>query len=99
MGMSCVTIVSLSRPMPASKLSSWNALSPNGSGAADPFRKPCPLWPLLMVLVMIVRERTGMPSFFVRRMEAEVAFMADLRARWRGGRGSSRLIVLLGAAD
>ena len=48
---------------------------------------------------MIVRERTGAPSFFVSRIEAEVALMADFRARWRGGRGSSRLIVLFGAAD
>lgn len=52
-----------------------------------------------MVFVMIVRERTGTPSFLVRRIEAEEALMADLRARWRGGRGSSRLIVFLGAAD
>lgn len=52
-----------------------------------------------MVLVMIVRESTGAPSFLVRRIEADDAFRADLRARLRGGRGSSRLIVLLGAAD
>jgi len=51
------------------------------------------------VFVMMVRERTGAPSFFVSRIEAEVALMADFRARWRGGRGSSRLIVLFGAAD
>ena len=52
-----------------------------------------------MVLVMMVRERTGTPSFLVRRIEADEALRADLRARWRGGRGSSRLMVLLGAAD
>jgi hypothetical protein len=95
-GISCVTIASLSRP--ASRFSSWNALSPNGSWFA-PFRNPFALLPLLMVFVMIVRERTGAPSFLVRRMDADDALIADLRARLRGGRGSSRLIVLFGAAD
>jgi hypothetical protein len=52
-----------------------------------------------MVFVMIVRDRIGIPSFFVSRIEADVAFIADFKARWRGGRGSSRLIVLLSAAD
>lgn len=55
--------------------------------------------PLPIVDVRIVRERTGTPSFFVRRIEADVAFIADLSARWRGRRGSSRLMVLEGAAD
>lgn len=62
-------------------------------------RKPFALFALLIVFVMIVRERTGIPSFLVRRIEADVAFMADLRARYSGGRGSSRLMVLLSAAD
>jgi hypothetical protein len=35
----------------------------------------------------------------VRRIEADVAFIADFRALWRGGRGNSRFMVLLGAAD
>ena len=74
------------------------ALSPKGSAFAL-LRKPFALLPLLKVFVMMVRERTGMPSFLVRRMEADVALIADFRARWRGGRGSSRLIVLFGAAD
>jgi hypothetical protein len=96
-GMSCVTTVSLSLAF-ASRLSSRNALSPNGSALA-PFKNPFALFPLLIVFVMIVRERTGIPSFFVSRMEADVAWMADFRARWRGGSGSSRLMVLFGAAD
>lgn len=48
---------------------------------------------------MTVRERMGMPSFFVRRREADVAFVADLSARLRGTMGSSRLMVLFSAAD
>ncbi len=51
------------------------------------------------MVVKIVRERTGTPSFFVRRMEADEALRADFRARERGGKGSSRFIVLEGAAD
>jgi hypothetical protein len=92
-----VTTVSLSLIF-ASRLSSRNALSPNGSAFAS-FKNPFAPFPLLVVLVMIVRERTGMPSFFVSRIDAEVALIADFRARWRGGRGSSRLMVLFGAAD
>jgi hypothetical protein len=46
----------------------------------------------------MVRQRKGIPSFFVRRMEAEVALRADLRARWREGSGTSRFITL-SAAD
>ena len=63
------------------------------------FRNPFALFPLLVVFVMMVRERTGTPSFLVSRMEAEEAFMADLRARCSGGRGNSRLIVFFDAAD
>lgn len=48
---------------------------------------------------MTVRERMGIPSFLVRRREADVAFAADLRARLRGTMGSSRLIVSFSAAD
>lgn len=97
-GISCVTIVSRSRLCRASRDSSRKALSPNGS-CAWLGRKPFAVCPEDMVLVMIVRERTGCPSFFVRRMEAEEAFRADLRARFRGRRGSSRLIVLWSALD
>lgn len=92
-----MTIVSLSRP-DASRLSSRKASPRNGS-ALVPFKKPFALLPLLIVFVTIVRERTGIPSFFVRRIEAEEALRADLSARWRGGRGSSRLIVWLSALD
>jgi len=50
---------------------------------------------------MIVRERRGMSSFFVRRIEADVACEAERRARRRGCSGTSRFIVLRlsGAAD
>lgn len=46
------------------------------------------------VLRWMVRERMGRPSFFVRRMDAECAWMADLRARCRDPRGTSRLMTL-----
>lgn len=52
-----------------------------------------------LVLVVIVMERTGTPFFLVRRREAEMLPWADLRARWRGWRESSRLMVLEGSAD
>lgn len=51
------------------------------------------------MLVVIVMERTGTPFFLVRRREAEMLPWADLRARWRGWRDSSRLMVLEGSAD
>lgn len=53
---------------------------------------------LLEELVIIVSERSGMLSFFVRRMEEDVAWRADLSARRRGLRGTSRFITL-DAAD
>lgn len=46
-----------------------------------------------------MRERAGRPFFLVRRIEADVAFVAERRARRRGGRGTSRFIVLEGEAD
>lgn len=73
-------------------------MSPNGSEFA-PFKNPFALFPLLIVFVMIVSERTGTPSFFVSRIDADVALIADFNARCRGGRGNSRLMVLFGAAD
>ena len=51
------------------------------------------------VLVMMVRERRGTLSFLVRRRDADVAFWAERRARWRGARGTSRLMVLFATAD
>lgn len=50
-------------------------------------------------VVIIVMTSHGAPSFFVRRIEAEVAFEADLRARSRGWRGTSRFMVLFSFAD
>lgn len=49
--------------------------------------------------VTMVRERRGMLSFFVRRMEALVAERAERRARLRWPRGTRRLMTLLAEAD
>ena len=51
------------------------------------------------LFVIIVRERRGMLSFFVRRMEAEEAARAERRARWRGASGMRRFTVLFSTAD
>ena len=40
-----------------------------------------------------------MLSFLVRRRDAEVAPIAERRARWSGAMGTSRLIAFFGAAD
>jgi hypothetical protein len=42
----------------------------------------------------MVRQRMGVPSRLVSRSEALLALVADLRARWSGARGTSRLMVL-----
>ena len=44
--------------------------------------------------VVIVRERSGMLSFFVRRREADDAVRAERRARWRWAKGTRRLMTL-----
>jgi hypothetical protein len=49
------------------------------------------------VVVTIVRASIGMLSFFVRRIWADVAFRADLRARLSEESGTSRLMTLLAA--
>lgn len=54
---------------------------------------------LLIVLVVMVSDNNGMLSFFVRRILAQTAFCAERRARCSGASGTSRLIVLFGAAD
>ena len=51
------------------------------------------------LLVMMVREISGMLSFLVKRIEAEEAVRADRRARWRGARGMRRFMVLFSTAD
>lgn len=51
------------------------------------------------VLVVIVRERRGMLSFFVRRMEDAEALVAERRARVSEARGIRRLMVLFSLAD
>ena len=45
-------------------------------------------------VVTIVRASNGMLSFLVRRIWADVALWADLRARVRDVRGTSRLMTL-----
>ena len=52
---------------------------------------------LLDEVVEMVRARIGMLSFLVRRICAEVALSADLRARLSGPSGTSRLMTLLAA--
>ena len=56
-------------------------------------------WEEVRVLVMIVRERRGILSFFVRRIEDEEAVSAERRARWSEARDTRRLIVLFSIAD
>lgn len=51
------------------------------------------------MLVKMVRVRSGMLPFFVRRMEADEAVRAERRARFRWARETWRLMVLLGVAD
>lgn len=51
------------------------------------------------VLVVIVRERRGMLSFFVRRIEDAEALVAERRARVSDARGIRRLMVLFSLAD
>ena len=48
-------------------------------------------------VVTIVRARRGTLSFFVKRIWADVALRADLRARLSDVRGTSRLMTLLAA--
>lgn len=45
----------------------------------------------------IVSDRSGMLFFFVNRMDAEVADIADFIARCNEGNGTSRLMTLLAA--
>ena len=49
--------------------------------------------------VVIVRDRRGMLFFLVRRIEAWLAFWADLSAFERFWSGTSRFIVSFSAAD
>jgi hypothetical protein len=49
------------------------------------------------VVVTMVRASTGMLSFLVRRIEADVAFRADLSARLSDVSGTSRLMTLFAA--
>ena len=53
----------------------------------------------LNMLVTMVMHRVGRPSFLVSRMEAVVACDAERRELRRDCNGTSRLMVLLSAAD
>lgn len=108
--MSCVIIVSRSA-RPRSKLSSrnWDPSSGKAEAGGRPLgsvaegrgrvEEEAKVGPEEGMEVVMVRERRGMFSFFVSRIEAWEAFWADLRARWSGASGISRLIVLESAAD
>lgn len=52
-----------------------------------------------MLSVIMVRDRRGTLSFFVKRIEAEDAEAADRRARRSEARGTRRLMALFSAAD
>jgi hypothetical protein len=96
--MSCVMMVSRSRPPLVKSMlaarSSW--LAPLLVCVLDPAKA---VYGVLLgeEVSMMVRQRSGIPSFFVSRMEAEVAPSPDLRARCRGASGTSRLMVLFAA--
>jgi hypothetical protein len=84
-GISCVTRVSrLPPPDPASS----KASAPWFLNALYAFED---------VVVAMVRAKTGMPPFLVRRMLADVALRADLSARLRAASGTSRLMTLFAA--
>ena len=105
--MSCVIVVSRScgkKPGFASpKDSSFASASSAGKGALSGFSVVVVMevggLDEARLLVTMVRESSGMLSFLVKRMEAEDALRAERRARWRGGRGMRRFIVLFSTAD
>ena len=109
-GMSCVIVVSrciappkLYEYLSTASSPSFTAPFPSSKtpGTLEKERLSKPARPELVawVFVSMVRERRGLESFLVRRIEAEEADWAERSARWRDARGTSRLIVLLGAAD
>ncbi|KAL9581183.1 MAG: hypothetical protein Q9212_004047, partial [Teloschistes hypoglaucus] len=110
-GMDCVMVVSLSNAFAAGAgAGAMESVSPGG--ASDGSRRGLfslrPFSDEVMglrakgvarVVVRIVRERTGMSFFFVRRREAEEAVTAERRARFRWARETWRLMMLLAVAD
>ena len=88
-GISCVTMVSRLPP---------NSCSNEGSKPSSLFvAVGIALCEFEDVVVTIVRARTGRLSFLVRRIFAEVALTADLRARLRATKGTSRFMTLFAA--
>lgn len=72
---------------------SWNLRPPLGT-LVDAPNAVNGAAPWLEELVVMVSERRGRLSFFVSRIDALVAWSADLRARKSGLRGTSRLMTL-----
>ena len=105
-GMSCVIVVSRSRGKKPAAFGSPKdsfALESSGKGALSWFRVVVVMEvggrEDVRLLVIIVSERRGTLSFFVRRIEADEASSAERRARWRGANGIRRLMVLFSTAD
>ena len=110
MGISCVMVVSRSwGKTNASGLTSPNEVSALelgsawGKGASSALTFVVGIDVVVReearLLVTIVRERRGILSFFVKRMDAEVAVRAERRARWRRASGMRRFIVFFSTAD
>lgn len=100
--MSWVTIVSRSareRSSDSSRKDCVSSLKPAPSPVASPNDPEGAAGVLDRTDVVIVSERRGMLSFFVRRIEAPIAFCADFRALCSGCRGTSRFILFSAAAD
>ena len=105
-GMSCVIVVSRSWGKNPAALGSPKeslALRSSGKGAFSGLRFVVVIEFAgrmeVRLLVIIVKERRGTFSFLVSRIEVEVAFRAERRARLRASSGIRRLIVLFSAAD
>ncbi|PHH84584.1 hypothetical protein CDD83_1699 [Cordyceps sp. RAO-2017] len=92
-GMSCVMILSCSRRSDVSTTCSGRSTSSSSSAGARA------AGPDAAVVVVMVMDSIGSPSFFVSRSDAEMLLSADRSARCSGCSGSSRLIVLPASAD
>lgn len=86
-GTSWVMMVSLWLPKWSLNMGSSLRFPPAGNAECE----------LVAEVVEMVRASKGILSFLVSRIWAEVAFSADLRARFSGPRGTSRLMTLLAA--
>lgn len=98
-GMDCVMVVSRSWEWKPAWLCSDNELSGFVSDGKEAFSVVIGGPRDESVLVMIVRERRGILSFLVRRIEAEEPPRAERSARESRVRGTWRLMVFPGVAD